>query len=1276
MWVFDVDTLQVLAVNQAALTQYGYTRDEFLALTLHDLRPHDDVGPYWRAHTAMRAGHEVHGVFRHRRHDGSLIDVEVRTSTLPIGEGRLRLELATDITVHKRGTDAAQFLDKVTSILTSSLEHSFICRNLASLAVPLVGDWCVVHRVVAHDRLVTCGFAHANPLQHQLLAEVVQRRTELPSEHPAFRAWRSGAAVELSDGSVASAVFGGMAGGHDTELEPLLGAAAALYLPIVGRGQTLAILECVTSAPRPYDSCSRPMALALAERAGLAMTNALLYEETQAMVVQSAREAGRAAPGESDAASWICESTPDGFVRLDGEWALSYVNGEAERLMERPRSELLGRNLWELYPEAVGTSFHRELHRAVAERRPVTIEDRCETFDAWLEVHVRPASDGLAVFLRDVSRQHRALQRMEESEAQYRDFLDSATDLIHILAPDGKVLYANRAWREKLGYTEEEVEGLSVFDVLPPEAREAAALVIESCLRGDVMPEDELVVLTKDGRPVVIRGRSNCRVVNGVPVSTRGIYRDVTTEVEARELLQRAQRMEAATARAKSAFLDRMSHELRTPLTAVIGFAGILEQNRGQRLSEVETDFARRIGIQGRGLLALIEDVLAYSEIESRRLNMHVTSVRLGTLLREVAAHYAADAERAGTELVLDLPEVGAVVDTDAATLRRIVRYLLNDAIASAPQGRVTVALEVEDATGAMQSIAVRAERTQMSAQAPAPSGGSVATLDLGVTIARSLGHVLGYDLALEDDEAGTTTRRLQLHTMARLRSEDEGSAKTLHAILDASPLAIIAFEPGWTVRLWSKAAQELYGWQSSDAIERRLPMLRPEDDAEFRDLLRKALDAPHGIADVPAVHVRLDGTLVDVHVSIAPLRAPDGRLRGFLSIVTDVSERKRLEENLRQAQKMEVVGRLAGGVAHDFNNLLTVIAAHAQFLLADLAPGDVLAEDVHAIRDATGRAAALTRQLLLFAHKQVPQRRIVDLNLKLTNAERMLRRTLGSHIEFVTVPSPESVCVDADPVQMEQLVMNLVLNARDAMPEGGALVVETGLHEEGEESVARGVVPLAGTYALLTVSDTGIGMDEATRRRIFEPFFTTKGPDRGTGLGLATVHAIVSDAGGSIQVESAPGVGTTFRVHIPAVRAAAGHTGEYFHGERALRGNETVLIVEDQDAVRAVAARVLLAYGYTVLQARHGNDALGIVRDHTGTIDLLLTDLMMPEMHGQELASRIRELEPTIRVLFMSGYAETPAGEHELDRSTPLVRKPFAGEDLARAVRGALDAG
>jgi PAS domain S-box-containing protein len=699
------------------------------------------------------------------------------------------------------------------------------------------------------------------------------------------------------------------------------------------------------------------------------------------------------------------------------------------------------------------------------------------------------------------------------------DFLESATDLIHMLAPDGRVLYANRAWRETLGYAEDEIASLSVFDVVAPDCLDSARAALQRACNGESPLEVEMAVLAKDGRRIIVRGHANCRFVDGIAVSTRGIYRDVTAELAASELLRKAQRTEAAAMRAKTAFLDRFSHELRTPLAAVIGFADILLQNRGGRLASTDIAFVERIAAQGRHLLTLIEDVLAYAEIEARMLGLESTAVDVAALVRDTVV-------QTGASVRVRAPDTATLL-TDAAILGRVVRFLIDDATRRSNGAEVTVRIMTDPASGVARALEVQDDSRSDSVGAP-PFEASIA-IELGLTVARSLCQVLGYRLLTETNEFGAMTRRVDLTEVPqRDQVAEDDMATTLHAFLEASPLPIITFAPDWTVRVWNTAAARTFGWTSSDVLGKRLPVLRVQDEPSFRDILRRALQVQGGVVDEPAVHVRRDGSPLTVHASIAPLRSRDGRLRGFLTIIADVSERKRLESELRQAQKMEVVGLLAGGIAHDFNNLLTVISAHTEFLLSDISVHDQRRDDAVAIRDVARRASDLTRQLLRFTRNELPERRIVDLSATILDAEQMLHRTIGEQIQIITLPAADPVFAYADPSQMEQVIVNLAVNARDAMPTGGVLTLATSIvpGEEGRPGIAE-----------LTVADTGIGMDAETRDHIFAPFFTTKARGQGTGLGLATVKNIVTEAGGSILVDSELGKGTIVRVQLPLVK-------------------------------------------------------------------------------------------------------------------------------------------
>ncbi len=395
------------------------------------------------------------------------------------------------------------------------------------------------------------------------------------------------------------------------------------------------------------------------------------------------------------------------------------------------------------------------------------------------------------------------------------------------------------------------------------------------------------------------------------------------------------------------------------------------------------------------------------------------------------------------------------------------------------------------------------------------------------------------------------------------------------------------------------------------------------------------------------------------------------------LVLTTDITERRQLEEQLRQAGKMEAVGQLAGGVAHDFNNILTAILGYADLLAADLPAGDRRLEDVEEIRKAAHRAAALTRQLLAFSRKQVLEPRVLGLNALVDSMDKMLRPILGENVELHTAPSADLHAVRADPNQVEQVILNLAINARDAMPKGGKLTIETANVELDAEYAARHATVVPGRYVMLAVSDTGTGMDAITQKRIFEPFFTTKDPGRGTGLGLSTVYGIVKQSGGTIWVYSEVGKGTTFKIYFPAVDAPAEDLRLAAAPAHALAGVETILLVEDDEQLLHLAQRALEAKGYTVLAADRGAGALEIARQHEGPIHLLLTDVTIPDMDGRTLAASLRaERGRELRLLYMSGYADQAIVHHGvLDASVAYLPKPFTTDAIARRVREVLDA-
>ncbi len=445
---------------------------------------------------------------------------------------------------------------------------------------------------------------------------------------------------------------------------------------------------------------------------------------------------------------------------------------------------------------------------------------------------------------------------------------------------------------------------------------------------------------------------------------------------------------------------------------------------------------------------------------------------------------------------------------------------------------------------------------------------------------------------------------------------------------------------------------------------------LRPED----RQTLIETRYASAGPIDALDVDWRRkDGTPITVRLRGSRVAGPDG-LDGFTVVAEDVTIRRQLEDQLRQAQKMEGIGRLAGGIAHDFNNILTAITSYSDLLLSDLPAGDAHRGDVEEIQRAAGRAAALTRQLLAFSRQQVLAPRVLDLDTVVTAMHNMLRRIIGEDIQLAT-DLQATGHVRADPAQLEQVLLNLVVNSRDAMQAGGRLTIATADRVVGSDGATRRVPVVPGEYVMLSVIDTGVGMNADTLARAFEPFFTTKPVGAGTGLGLSTVYGVVKQTGGYVLVSSKPGVGTTFDVYLPTVVATAEWPLPAKERERGIPGKEVILLVEDDPGVRRITSRTLERAGYQVLEAGLGHEALALVRGKEDSIDLLLTDVVMPGMSGRQLCQQLWLRRPDLSVLFMSGYPGDPGTRDQLlEPGAPFLAKPFTTDELTQAVRAVLD--
>jgi len=476
---------------------------------------------------------------------------------------------------------------------------------------------------------------------------------------------------------------------------------------------------------------------------------------------------------------------------------------------------------------------------------------------------------------------------------------------------------------------------------------------------------------------------------------------------------------------------------------------------------------------------------------------------------------------------------------------------------------------------------------------------------------------------------------------------------------------------------VWSDEVYRIFGVSKEQFVgtnEVVFGMVHPEDRESVLQASKKAKEE-RGLFHIEHRIVRPDGSVRFVDEEAEVVCDAAGQAVQMVGTVQDMTERRQLEGQFRQAQKMEAVGRLAGGIAHDFNNLLTVIAGYSDMMLSRLAADDPLRAHVSEIRSAGDRAASLTRQLLAFSRQQVLAPQVLDLNAVVANMDKMLRRLIGEHIDLVTVCEKPLWRVKADPGQLEQVIMNLAVNARDAMPKGGKLTLETANVELSGAYARAHVAVKPGRYVMLAVSDTGCGMDAETQSHLFEPFFTTKERGKGTGLGLSTVYGIVKQSGGNVWVYSEPGRGTTFKVYLPLVDEPLEDLRPVEARAVPVRGTETVLVVEDEVSVRSLVRGVLESHGYRVLEACHGADALAISDQHGGPIHLLLTDVVMPEMSGRDLASRVVPRRPGIRVLYMSGYTDDAIVHNGvLDAGTAFLQKPFTPDALAHKVREVLD--
>ena len=842
------------------------------------------------------------------------------------------------------------------------------------------------------------------------------------------------------------------------------------------------------------------------------------------------------------------------------------------------------------------------------------------------------------------SRKPRAARRPRKSAgAETAAAFDNAPVPMHEIDREGVIRRANRAECELLGFSPDELLGRHVSELVAPGNRDASRDAVLRKVGGGLSLAPFRRELTRrDGASLTVEIHEHLiRDDAGNVTGIRSVLMDVSEQQRVQDSLRQVQEQLEARVRARTAELARANEALRLE---------IAQRRRAEQRLAVQYAVAR---------------VLAGSDNVGDAVPRLLDAI-LEHLGWDCAVWWTVDRDAGALRFAASRPSSSAEAPRLAARGYRPGELAPGDAWRS--ESAVWIDAAVEDALGLRPATGPASFRGALVFPIVGGSGtaGVIAILcraehsrdeDL-LRTASLLGSQIGQFVERKDAESG------------RDRSEARFTA-----FMDHLPAAAFMKDRARRYIYLNAGFESLMGLKPGAVLGRADRDIWPPDIAaavEAQD--RQVLDsgkAVEALVNLPGPKGNPRSWLVYKF----PVTGPDGDSLYIGGVAVDVTERSLLEDQLRQSQKMDAIGRLAGGVAHDFNNLLTIIGGYGRMILDQLAPTDRARGSMELILNAADRAAVLTSQLLAFSRRQVVQPKILELNHVVSNLEKMLSRVIGEHIELRTVLDPHLCRVKADSGQIEQILMNLAINARDAMPDGGVLTIETA--PAPWRRASETLDPPPSPHARLSVVDTGTGMDAQTRGRIFEPFFTTKGRGKGTGLGLSTVYGIVKQHGGDIVVDSEPGAGARFHLYFPAVAEEAGTEAPAATVTAPLSGTETILLVEDDAGVRRVARDVLRARGYRVLEAADGPEALRIAEGERGSIDLLLTDMIMPLMSGRELANRLQERDRKVRVVFMSGYTDDVIAYHgDLGPDATFVQKPFAPEAIARKVREVLDAG
>ncbi len=1060
------------------------------------------------------------------------------------------------------------------------------------------------------------------------------------------------------------------------------GLRSMIFIPLISKDQVIGVLSLQATKPKAYTERELRLAKRVGNQISGAIANGLLFMQLK-RTEEALRESERKFRD-------LYDNAPLGYHEYDKEGRITKVNQTDLEMLGYTAAELIGHPIWglnvgeekvreQVLAKLAGTSppgrnLERTYRRKDGTTFPVLIKDR-------LILDERGQINGIRCTIQDITGIKQAEESLQRSEERAKRIAQENV----IMAEIGRVISSTLNIDGVYERFAEKVRNLIPFDriaIRTINAKDdtitnayASGVDVESHRFGDTTPLSGSVAeeCKRTQSSFLFEPKSIEEVVNRFP-----------------QLL--------------STFRAGLRSMIFVPLISKDQVIGVLslQAARPNTYGEKDLRLAERIGNQIAGAIANAQLFTEREQAEKEVLRQSALLEGMNRILREtLTTQTDEEIARVCLSVAEELTgsKFGFIGELDQAA--RLNTIALSDPgwfSYKMPKSNPAAMISHMEIRGIWGRV-LKDERS-LIVNDPAshpdrvriPEGHPPLTSFLGVPLKKS-GKTIGM-IALANKEPGYDSADQQVvETLAtgivealnRNRAEEalRESEIRFQELFDGAPVGYHELDVGGCITKLNRTELEMLGYAAEEMLGQPVWKFVVEKEQSKESILAKLSGVTPPGRQFERTYRRKDGTIFPVLIEDRLLRDAEGRIIGIRSTIQDITDRKRtedevkaLEEQLRQSQKIEAIGRLAGGVAHDFNNLLTVIKGYSQLSLLDLKEHSPLWENIQEIQKATQRATDLTRQLLAFSRRQILDPKVLDLNSLLRDTEKMLRRMIGEDIELVTLLSEDLGRVKIDPGQIEQVIFNLAVNARDAMPSGGKLTIETA-NVESDEGYAHahiGVNP--GHHVRLSVSDTGVGMSREVQEKAFDPFFTTKEKGKGTGLGLSTVHGIVTQSGGKIWVYSEPGHGTTFKIYFPKIEGELDHLNGKNEMDSFPVGSETVLLVEDEPSVRDLANRLLKQQGYKVLEAANGEEALRLVQENTGeNIHLLLTDVVLPQMGGKELADQLKTFRPEIKVLYTSGYTDYAIVHHGvLDSGTHFLQKPFSLKTLSQKVREVLD--